>query len=180
MKALLTLASAGASLLIATTGIAQAADVTEEELLQRLEGVAPADVLGNATLLHVTEGGEMQTVREGTNGWTCMYPGTDPMCVDAGGLEWMHALMEGAKEAPQDLGFVYMLLGDEGTSNIAPGAKEKTPDNAWVQTGPHVMIVGAAARPMMNGYPREAEADPNKPFVMWPDTPYEHLMLPVE
>jgi hypothetical protein len=73
-----------------------------------------------------------------------------------------------------------MLLGDEGTSNIASGATEETPDNAWVQTGPHVMIVGAAAWPMLKGYPREAEADPSKPFVMWPDTPYEHLMLPVE
>lgn len=180
MKRLLVLASAGTSLLIATAGLTQTADVTEEDLLQRLEGVAPAEVLGNATLLHITDGAEMQTVREGTNGWTCMYPGTDPMCVDAGGLAWMHALMQGSEEAPQELGFVYMLLGDEGTSNIAPGATEETPDNAWVQTGPHVMIVGAAAWPMMKGYPREAEADPSRPFVMWPDTPYEHLMLPVE
>ena len=92
----------------------------------------------------------------------------------------MHGLMEGSKDPPHDLGFVYMLLGDEGASNIDPAAREKTADNAWVQTGPHVMIVGAAARPMMEGYPREAEADPTKPFVMWPGTPFEHLMLPVE
>jgi hypothetical protein len=180
MKAMLALASAGASLLLAATGLALAADVTEEDLLQRLDGVAPAEVLGNATLLHITEGGEMQTVREGTNGWTCMYPGTNPMCVDAGGLAWMHALMEKSEEAPQDLGFVYMLLGDEGASNIDPAATEETADNAWVKTGPHVMIVGAAAKPMLEGYPREAKADPSKPFVMWPDTPFEHLMLPVE
>lgn len=180
MKALLALAGAGTILLIAAIGPAQAADVTAEDLLKRLDGVAPAEVLDNATLLNITEGGEMQTVREGTNGWTCMYPGTDPMCVDAGGLEWMHALMKGGDEAPQDLGFIYMLLGDGGTSNIAPGATAETPDNAWVQTGPHVMIVGAAAKPMMEGYPREAEADPSKPYVMWPDTPFEHLMLPVE
>ena len=178
MKPLLMLASAGTSLLIVAAGMAQTADVTEEDLLQRLEGVAPAEVLGNATLMHIAEGSEMQTVREGTNGWTCMYPGTDPMCVDAGGLEWMHGLMAGCEEAPQDLGFVYMLLGDEGKNT--PGATEETPDNAWVQTGPHVMIVGAAARPMLEGYPREAKADPSKPFVMWPDTPCEHLMLPVE
>jgi hypothetical protein len=178
MNHLLVLATAGTSLLIATVGMTQAADVTEEDLLQRLEGVAPAEILGNATLLHVTEKGEMQTVREGTNSWTCMYPGTNPMCVDAGGLAWMHALMRGSKEAPQDLGFAYMLLGDEGTSNIAPGATEETGDNAWVQTGPHVMIVGATAWPMLKGYSREA--DPSNAFVMWADTPYEHLMLPSE
>ena len=180
MKRLLVLASAGTSLLIAAAGLAQTADVTEEDLLQRLEGVAPAEVLGSATLLHVTDAAEMQTVREATNGWTCMYPGTNPMCVDAGGLEWMHALMQGSDKAPQDLGFVYMMLGDEGASNIDPAATTETPDNAWVKTGPHVMIVGATARPMLLGYPRQAEADPTNAFVMWADTPYEHLMLPVE
>ena len=71
-----------------------------------------------------------------------------------------------------------MLLGDGGTSNIAPGATEPTDDNEWVQTGPHVMIVGGAAELMLANYPREA--DPSKPYVMWGDTPYAHLMVPVE
>jgi hypothetical protein len=42
-----------------------------------------------------------------------------------------------------------------------------------------VMIVGAAAKGM-TGYPRTADADPTRPYVMWPDTPYEHLMIPVK
>ena len=29
------------------------------------------------------------------------------------------------------------------------------------------------------GYPMTADADPAKPYVMWPDTPYAHLMIPV-
>jgi hypothetical protein len=41
------------------------------------------------------------------------------------------------------------------------------------------MVVGAAAKAMV-GYPRTADPDPTKPYVMWPDTPYEHLMIPVK
>ena len=40
------------------------------------------------------------------------------------------------------------------------------------------MIVGAEAKNMMQGYPRDANPNPNVPYVMWPGTPYEHLMLP--
>ena len=42
------------------------------------------------------------------------------------------------------------------------------------------MVVGAAAKEMLKGYPRDAKADPKKPYVMWPGTPYEHFMLPVK
>jgi hypothetical protein len=31
----------------------------------------------------------------------------------------------------------------------------------------------------MQGYPRTADPDVTRPYVMWPGTPYEHLMLPV-
>jgi hypothetical protein len=32
----------------------------------------------------------------------------------------------------------------------------------------------------MGGYPRNADvADATQPYVMWPGTKYEHLMLPV-
>jgi hypothetical protein len=54
------------------------------------------------------------------------------------------------------------------------------PDNNWIKTGPHVMIVGAEAKSMLQAYPRDAKTDPSKPYVMWPGTPYEHLMLPVK
>jgi hypothetical protein len=44
---------------------------------------------------------------------------------------------------------------------------------------PHVMIVGSMVREM-SGYPRSADvADPTQPYVMYPGTKYEHLMLPV-
>jgi len=63
-----------------------------------------------------------------------------------------------------------MLSDDNGTSNTDPYAKQETPDNNWIKTGSHVMIVGAEAKSMMQGYPRNAKPDPAKPFVMWPGT----------
>lgn len=34
---------------------------------------------------------------------------------------------------------------------------------------------------MMQGYPRTPKvADTTVPYVMWPGTPYEHLMLPTK
>ena len=31
----------------------------------------------------------------------------------------------------------------------------------------------------MQGYPTEAKPDTTQPYVMWPGTPYAHLMIPV-
>jgi phosphoribosylformimino-5-aminoimidazole carboxamide ribotide isomerase len=73
-----------------------------------------------------------------------------------------------------------MLNGDGGGSNTDPYAAKETSDNNWVKTGPYVMIVGAEAKSMMQAYPRDPKADPTKQYVMWPGTPYEHLMLPVK
>jgi hypothetical protein len=75
---------------------------------------------------------------------------------------------------------MYMLQGDTGASNSDPYATEQKPDNHWIKTGAHVMIVGAAAKAMAADYPKSADADPTKPYIMWPGTPYEHLMLPVK
>jgi hypothetical protein len=73
---------------------------------------------------------------------------------------------------------MYMLQGDSGASNTNPYDTKETPDNNWIKTGSHVMIVGSGAK-MLAGYPRSAKPDPTQPYVMWPGTPYEHLMLPV-
>ncbi len=93
-----------ASCLLTGAAVAQDEDADAKDLLQRLEGVAPPEVLQNATLIDVGETGEMRTLREGTNGWTCMYPGTDPMCADAGGVAWGKALFGGAEAPPEDSG----------------------------------------------------------------------------
>ena len=74
-----------------------------------------------------------------------------------------------------------LLTPFQGAGYAAPGGEQvRTGLNNWIKTGSHVMIVGAEAKSMMQGYPRDPNADPTKPYVMWPGTPYEHLMLPVK
>src|SRR5579864_916115 len=46
-----------------------------------------------------------------------------------------------------------------------------------VVTGPHIMIVGPGSKSL--GLPETADADPSRPYMMWPGTPYEHAMIPV-
>ena len=121
----------------------------------------------------------MRTLRKGSNEFTCMiFPDGTPMCTDPAGMEWMHALM--SHTAPPDkVAFMYMLAGDTGASNTTPDATGPTPDNHWVKTGPHVMVMGPSVKAMA-GYPRAADADPSQPYVMWAGTPYEHVMIPIK
>jgi hypothetical protein len=148
----------------------------EPEYLAKVKTAAPASVVDKATIIMMQEKGEPKTLQTGSNGFTCLVD-TDgtPFCADANAMEWMKAV--GAKAAPPDkTGFIYMMAGDVGTSNHDPYATDKT---HWVQTGPHVMIVGAAALAMESMYPNTMDPDPSQPYVMFPKTPYAHLMFPV-
>jgi len=153
------------------------AQASDADYMAAIRRAAPPEVVQDATILRMA-GSNMQTVQKGSNGWTCMTDqlGT-PMCVDANAMEWAHAWQTHATP-PDKTGFIYMLSGDKGASNTDPWAKGKTADNHWVETGSHVMIVGPTVKTMV-GYPKDLSPDPNKPYVMWPGTPYEHLMLPV-
>ena len=167
------------SALVPFTGAAHAqTTVSDLELMTDLKGAAPQSVVEQATIMSMGPDNKMKVVREGSNGWTCMDPGSAPMCADKAAIEWAKAWQEKGP-APQKTGFIYMLKGDAGTSNTDPYAKEETSNNNWVKTGPHVMIVGAP-KDMMQAYLRDPKPDPTKPYVMWPGTPYEHLMLPVQ
>jgi hypothetical protein len=180
MTRMFTILAVSLSLVGVISGAAaQQATMTDQELMDKLKGAAPAAVLKDATILNMGADGQMKAIKAGTNGWTCMDPGGAPMCADEAAMEWAKA-WKSKGSAPQKLGFTYMLRGDNGGSNTDPYATEEAPDNNWIKTGPHVMIVGAEAKSMMQGYPRDAKPDPAKPYVMWPGTPYEHLMLPVK
>ena len=152
--------------------------LSDEDYLKRVAMAAPTQVVNDATIVRM-ENGAMKTLKQGTNQWTCMVadPGV-PMCMDPNAMEWAHAWQTHGQPTTKT-GFIYMLAGDTGASNTDPWASKKTPDNHWLQTGSHVMIVGAAASTMA-GHPRTADADPTKPYVMWPGSPYEHLMIPVK
>src|SRR5271157_2163132 len=127
---------------------AQHAAMSDQELLTKLNGAAPQHVVDHATILNMGSDGKMKVIREGTNGWTCMDPGGSPMCADKAAMEWVQAWQDKGP-APQKLGFIYMLRGDNGASNTDPYATKEKPDNNWVKTGSHVMIVGAEAKGLL-------------------------------
>lgn len=179
MKRLLTVAA----LMAAGSLIAmQSAAADDAALIKSAESAAPAAVSSGAAIYAVDAKGATRTLREGKNGFWCMpdnpaSPGPDPMCGDANAMEWAMAWLE-KKEPPKGkVGFMYMLSGGTDGSNTDPYATAPTEGNNWIETGPHVMIVNAMD--MMKGYPTDPKPDTSKPYVMWPGTPYAHLMIPV-
>jgi hypothetical protein len=166
-----------AAAFLVSPAIAGAQDTPDAQYMALMKQAAPAAVVQNATIMQMQKDGTMRTLQTGTNGFTCMAldPKT-PMCADKNAMAWAQAFMTHATP-PAGVGFVYMLAGDDGASNTDPYAHASTADNHWVTTGPHVMIVGAGVTSM--GYPATADANPANPFVMWANTPYAHLMIPV-
>jgi len=162
-----------------TGAFAEPAMTTDQELMDLIKDAAPAAVLKDATILHIDTNWQLKSVQEGTGGFDCMNTSLGAMCADAAGMTWVVAWRTRAPP-PQKLGIIYMLKGDNGASNTDPYATEETANNNWIKTGPHLMIVGAQAKSLFAAYPRDAKPDPTKPYVMWPGTAYEHLVLPVK
>jgi hypothetical protein len=151
---------------------------TEPEYIAKVKTAAPASIVNNATITMPQADGSSKTLQTGSSGFTCFIGGDGtPECDDQNAMEWRKALQ--AKQTPPNkIGFIYMLAGDTGTSNH--DSSQRQTHQHWVQTGPHVMIVGGAAREMLSPYPRDADVkDPTQPFVMFPGKPNEHLMIPV-
>jgi hypothetical protein len=143
---------------------------------------APPAVSRNASVVEMNEAGGMKELRKGTNNWTCVpddpsTPGNDPMCLDPNAMEWLHAYLA-KSPSPDKIGFIYMLQGGWDFSNLDPYATKPHGGKATI-TGPHVMVVGPGVK-MAPGYDRTGNGvDTRIPYVMWKDTPYEHLMIPV-
>jgi hypothetical protein len=173
---------AGAALVVAVTAAAQ--EMNDEDIIASAEKAAPDAVGKNAMIIAMDEQMNARVVREGTNGFTCMAdnpqsPGTDPMCLDRGGMEWAKAWM--AHEDPPEgvIGMGYMLMGGSDASNTDPHATAPAEGAEWVDTGPHIMLFNVGT--MAESYPKQGDKpDTMAPYVMWEGTPYEHLMIPVE
>jgi hypothetical protein len=165
------------ALALTAPGIA-IADGHVDKLIAHARSAAPAAVSADATI--VVNG---EVVVEGSNGWTCLpevMPGDGAaVCVDAVWGEMMGALGAKAAFAATKVGISYMLQGEpegSGVSNSDPYHEDPQNADDYVETGPHLMII----------VPKEALAgisdDPSSggPYVMWKDTDYAHIMIPVE
>ena len=194
----ITLGSMAAALSVLFTPVAVATDMampgmaakmtappaSDQKLIKSAMQAAPKKVSAKATIIVMSADGQMRTLREGSNGFTCMpdnpaTPGPDPMCMDQAAWEWAGAWIGHKTPAVGKVGFMYMLAGGTDASNTDPYATKPSAANHWVKTGPHVMIVGAEPG-FYDMYPKDADPDTSVPYVMWPGTPYQHLMIPVK
>lgn len=121
---------------------------------------------------------EGNTLKEGTNGWTCMPPPpgieSGPMCLDEAWMAWAQAYGAKTDVVIDKVGIGYMLKGDDGASNTDPYAEGPTED--WVETGPHLMVI----LPDAAGYDAlSTDYTTGGPWVMWAGTPYAHIMIPL-
>ena len=137
---------------------------------------APPSISGSATIMDV----DGAILRKGTNGWTCMPAAgsnsTHPMCNDG---VWMTALDAFSKKASfkaDRVGISYMLAGDDLVNNADPYDMRRDPGEVWVQEGPHIMILVPDPK-MLEGISDDPEN--GGPYVMWKNTPYAHIMVPV-
>lgn len=162
----------------------EAPKMTDAQLIKSALSAAPAGVARNAKVVAMDGKGGMRTLRDGSNGFTCMpdepsTPGPDPMCVDAASMDFLHALLTKGTPPSGKVGLMYMLAGGTDASNTDPfSAKPSTKDH-WIKTGPHLMIAGADSA-FYDAYPKDPDPDTSRPYVMWAGTPYRHLMVPVK
>lgn len=157
---------------------------SDQTMIDSAMSAAPPAVGKNATIVAMEADGKMRTLRQGSNAFTCVpdnlqTPGPDPMCADKNAMEWINAWVSRATPPPGKVGFMYMLSGGTDASNTDPYAQKPGPNNHWVKTGPHVMVVGGDAS-FIDAYPKSADPDTSSPYVMWADTPYRHVMVPVK
>jgi len=151
---------------------------TDEAKIASAVSAAPEAVSKDATVIDMAT---MKVLRPGTNEWTCFAdspsPGVDPMCLDKNGMLWADAWMNHKDPPAGKMGFGYMLIGGSDASNTDPFATTVAPGGTWVDTGPHVMVLNIGDA--FAGYPTTA-ANTKVPYVMFPNTPYAHLMIPVK
>jgi hypothetical protein len=161
-------------MMVAGTAIAEE---SVQEKIDRAMTAAPAAISANATIMN----GNGTILREGSNGWTCMpdtMPGDKaPMCNDALWMEMMMAVGSKADFQADRIGISYMLAGDigAGVSNSDPYHPDRANAEDYTETGPHMMII--VPKEMLKGITDDPST--GGPYVMWGDTPYAHIMVPV-
>lgn len=149
-------------------------------MIASAESAGPASVSSHASIRDWAG----NVLREGSNGWTCLpdrpdTPGaTDPWCVDDQWLEFIDAWANQREPNITAVGMAYMLAGDAPVSNTDPYATEPTEEGDWVTDVPgHIMIVVPDSSALAG---ISTEHENGGPWIMWPDTPYAHIMIPID
>ncbi len=153
---------------------------TDAEKIKSAMSAAPAAIANGATIMDVGKDMKMRQLKAGTNGWTCIpdtpSPGLDPMCVDQNGMLWMDAWVNHKDPPAGKMALGYMLMGGSDASQTDPYATAPAAGGKWIDTGPHIMVLNIGTA--FAGYPTVA-TNTKAPYVMFPGTPYAHLMVPI-
>lgn len=167
-----------APLTLAAQGAAYASPESEAQITSAMSA-APSSISADATILDW----KLTVLREGTNEWTCLpdqadRPGTNPWCITEAWMDFLNAYANKTEPTFTEIGFAYMLQGDSPVSNSDPYATEPTEPEDWVtDLGPHLMIL-VPDRKMLESI--STDHLNGGPWVMWPNTPYAHIMIPLE
>ena len=167
------------TLFLLTIGMLITVSAMAQDAIENAMSAGPSSVSAEATI----QAWDGTVLREGTNEWTCLpdredTPGEDPWCVTEAWLNFLHAYVNKTEPSYKSIGFAYMLSGDSPVSNSDPYAAEPTGPEDWVTgLGAHLMMLipntdhlKSISTDHLNG----------GPWIMWPDTPYAHIMIPVE
>jgi hypothetical protein len=157
--------------------------MTKAQKIANAMTAAPSAISATATVLDwpATDTAKPEVLRTGSNGWTC-FPdmpeskGNDPMCVDEMWMKWIDGYFARKPAVIAHVGIGYMLApGGAWGSNTDPFAMKETATNQWGHHNPHMMILVPDLRALTG-----ISTDPENggPYVMWPGTPYAHIMAP--
>lgn len=159
---------------------------TSADRIMSAVSAAPTAISANASIWDypATPGQQPPILREGSNGWTCFpdnpaTPGNDPMCLDKQWLEWMDAWMNQRTPAITGTGVAYMLQGSSEASNTDPFAVEPPAGANWVASPPHIMLLNPQQWDRQV-FSTSMDMNSGGPWIMFADTPYEHLMVPLQ
>ena len=150
------------------------ADPANAIKIARAVRAGPIQITRDATVAEMDHHGNLNILRQGTNGWICM-PGDEnrigdpPMCVDQLGLQWFKDAHAG-KPAPTNTapGLCYMLCGATQHSNDTPFDRT----SPAIPIGPHWMVLWPfdAKHCGLPTTVRDAGA-----WIMFSGTPYAYL-----
>jgi hypothetical protein len=152
----------------------RAQEEEEEAKIKSAMAGGPPEIAKNARIVEFGERGNLTTLREGSNGWTCFpgHPGmTGAMCLDEPALHWLTDLIA-HKPKPTNTrpGILYMLKGGMRRSATDPWATDGTP----VKEPPHWALIWPfnPKEAGLSDKPKDTGA-----WVMYAGTPYAHLMI---
>lgn len=180
MKLHAVLLIAGLFIALLLSGCSHTAAMAPEEgsegwKIDLARSAGPASITADATIVDF----DGSVLVEGTNGWVCS-PGMNPddpypLCNDQVWVDLIDALMKQEDFSPNRVGISYMLQGDSSVNNADPYDTEPGEGEVWIQEGPHLMII--VPHEALEGLTDDPYA--GGPYVMWKDTPYAHIMVPL-